>query len=59
MADQLRDKVALITGGCSGIGLGAVELFVAEGACVVVADLQDDKGAVLEQRTGCAMSIAT
>jgi NAD(P)-dependent dehydrogenase (short-subunit alcohol dehydrogenase family) len=50
MADQLRDKVALITGGCSGIGLGAVELFVAEGACVVVADLQDDKGAVLEQR---------
>ena len=50
MADQLRDKVALITGGCSGIGLGAVELFVAEGSCVVVADLQDDKGAVLEQR---------
>jgi NAD(P)-dependent dehydrogenase (short-subunit alcohol dehydrogenase family) len=50
VADQLRDKVALITGGCSGIGLGAVELFVAEGACVVVADLQDDKGAVLEQR---------
>jgi NAD(P)-dependent dehydrogenase (short-subunit alcohol dehydrogenase family) len=50
MADQLRDKVALITGGCSGIGLGTAELFVAEGACVVVADLQDDKGAVLEQR---------
>jgi NAD(P)-dependent dehydrogenase (short-subunit alcohol dehydrogenase family) len=50
MADQLREKVALITGGCSGIGLGTVELFVADGACVVVADLQDDKGAVLEQR---------
>ncbi len=50
MAGQLQDKVALITGGCSGIGLGAVELFVAEGASVLVADLQDDKGAMLEQR---------
>ena len=50
MAGQLEGKVALITGGCSGIGLGAVELFVAEGANLVVADLQDDKGAVLEQR---------
>ncbi|HEY3889121.1 MAG TPA: SDR family oxidoreductase, partial [Caulobacteraceae bacterium] len=42
--------VALITGGCSGIGLGTVELFVAEGASVIVADVQDDKGAMLEQR---------
>ncbi|HEX4197888.1 MAG TPA: glucose 1-dehydrogenase [Caulobacteraceae bacterium] len=50
MAGQLQDKVALITGGCSGIGLGAVELFVAEGARVVVGDVQDEKGAMLEQR---------
>ncbi|HTX48598.1 MAG TPA: glucose 1-dehydrogenase, partial [Caulobacteraceae bacterium] len=42
--------VALITGACSGIGLGTVELFVAEGAKVVAADLQDEKGATLEQR---------
>ena len=40
----------VITGGCSGIGLGTVELFVAEGACVVAADLQDEKGAMLERR---------
>jgi NAD(P)-dependent dehydrogenase (short-subunit alcohol dehydrogenase family) len=50
MAGRLEGKVALITGGCSGIGLGAVELFVAEGARVIAADVQDAKGAMLEQR---------
>lgn len=50
MAGRLEGKVAVITGGVSGIGLGTVELFVAEGARVVAADLQDDKGAMLEKR---------
>ncbi|MBA3810120.1 MAG: SDR family oxidoreductase [Caulobacteraceae bacterium] len=50
MAGRLEGKVALITGGCSGIGLGTVELFVAEGARVVAADVQDEKGAILEKR---------
>jgi NAD(P)-dependent dehydrogenase (short-subunit alcohol dehydrogenase family) len=50
MAGRLEGKVAVVTGGCSGIGLGTVELFVAEGARVVAADVQAEKGAILEQR---------
>ena len=48
--DRLRGRVAVVTGACSGIGLGTVELFVAEGARVLAADIQDDKGAALVAR---------
>ena len=50
MAGRLQGKVAVITGAASGIGLGTVELFVSEGACVIAADIQDEKGAMLEKR---------
>ncbi|MES2897994.1 MAG: SDR family oxidoreductase [Pseudomonadota bacterium] len=50
MAGRLDGKVAMITGAASGIGLGTVELFVAEGARVVAADIQDEKGAMLAKR---------
>ena len=50
MNGRLAGKVALITGGCSGIGLGTVERFLAEGAQVVAADVQDAKGEMLEKR---------
>jgi len=50
MAGRLQGKVAIITGGVSGMGLAATELFIAEGAKVVVADIQPAKGAALEKR---------
>ena len=39
---RLADKVAIVTGAASGIGRAAAERFAAEGASVLVADLQED-----------------
>jgi NAD(P)-dependent dehydrogenase (short-subunit alcohol dehydrogenase family) len=49
MAGRLDGKVAVITGAASGIGRGTVDLFVREGARVIAADIQDDKGARIEE----------
>ncbi|HEY5336704.1 MAG TPA: SDR family oxidoreductase [Rhizomicrobium sp.] len=49
MAGRLDGKVAVITGAASGIGRGTVDLFVKEGARVIAADIQDDKGARMEE----------
>jgi len=49
MTGRLEGKVAVITGAASGIGRATVELFVSEGARVVAADIQDDKGARMEE----------
>jgi len=55
MSGRLSGKVAVITGAASGIGRGTVDLFVREGAKVVAADIQDDKGARLEEEHGRAL----
>ncbi len=50
MAGKLEGKVAVITGGASGIGRASAECFAEEGANVVIADLQDGAEAVAAVR---------
>ena len=49
---KLEDRVVVITGGASGIGKAIVQLFVKEGARVVVADIQDEIGQKLAESLG-------
>ncbi|CAN6275574.1 unnamed protein product [Urochloa humidicola] len=51
-ARKLEGKVAVITGGASGIGACTARLFVQHGARVVVADIQDDLGGRLAAELG-------
>jgi NAD(P)-dependent dehydrogenase (short-subunit alcohol dehydrogenase family) len=50
--DALSGKVAIVTGATSGIGERIAEVFVEEGAKVVVAARREDEGAALERRLG-------
>ncbi len=49
---RLEGKVAIVTGGASGIGEASVRLFAAEGARVVAADVEDERGRRIAERFG-------
>ena len=52
MAGRLDGRVAVITGGCSGIGLATVRRFAEEGAQVVIGDLDDARGKDIAEEVG-------
>src|SRR5207249_614868 len=51
---RLDGKVAIVTGAASGIGAATARRFVAEGARVVIADVNDDGGTAVARSLGAS-----
>jgi len=49
---RFQDKTIVITGGASGIGRGTVDLFLQEGAQVIVGDIDDEEGLKMQAALG-------
>ncbi len=57
MSDRLQNKVAVITGGASGIGEGMVRRFCAEGAKVILADVDEANGSRIAAECGADFAL--
>lgn len=58
---RLSGKTAIVTGGASGFGAGIVKKFIAEGATVMVADINGDAAQAMADETGgiaCTVDVA-
>lgn len=49
---RVKDKIALITGGCGGIGKAVANLLKEEGAEIIISDIQDQEGECLANNIG-------
>jgi len=52
--DGLAGRVAIVTGGATGLGAGLARSFVRAGVAVVIADIQEDPGRRLQEELGAA-----
>ena len=52
MAGRVQDKVALVTGGASGLGRATAELLAREGARVIITDIAEEAGRALAAELG-------
>ncbi len=53
MDDALNDKVVVVTGAASGIGLACAERFAAAGTSVVISDVNAERGMAAAERLSC------
>ena len=52
---EIQGKVAIITGGASGLGEATVRLYVEKGAKVAIFDMNDERGTALAKELGDAV----